>query len=139
MDPEYSEPLLTTVREHDPQTVLHLAYDAIIRGDFDSFGQWVTDDVELHIAGFGPLDGTWRGRNDVVAATRKNFAQIESQQPVIEGLISQGDSVAVLVREKGVLKTTGQTYTLRALQWFTFADGKIKKIDEIAATELSTA
>jgi hypothetical protein len=33
-------------------------------------------------------------------------------------MISQGDSVAVLMRESGVLKSTGQAYSIRGVQWF---------------------
>jgi|SRR5579872_368971 len=135
MDPEYSDRLLRTVRTAaTPQAVLHAAYDAIIRGDFAAFAESVTEDVELSIRGFGPLDGTWRGRADVVAATRKNFAEIDSQQPEIEGVICEGNSAAVLIRENGVFKSTGQSYSVRGVQWFTFADGKIQKIDEILAS-----
>src|SRR5271166_2462589 len=111
-----------------PQSVLHRAYDALIRGDFDEFGEHLTQDVELRICGFGSLDGTWRGRNDVLAATRKNFAILSSQKPEVEAMISEGDSVAVLVRENGTFKSSGDTYSIRAVQWFTFANGKIKKI-----------
>jgi hypothetical protein len=49
-------------------------------------------------------------------------------------LVSQGDRVAVLLRESGVFKSTGEAYSIRAVQWFTFADGKIKRIDEIVAS-----
>ena len=87
--------------------------------------------MELTICGFSPLDGTWRGRDEVVAATKKNFALLGSQKPEIESMIAQGEHVAVLVRESGVLKSTGQAYSVRGVQWFTFANGKIKKIDEI--------
>jgi ketosteroid isomerase-like protein len=140
MDREYSERLLATARPAstsnaaDPQVVLHAAYDAIIRGDFDAFANSVTDDVELNISRFGPLDGAWRGRADVVAATRRNFSEIESQQPEIESMISQGNAVVVLIRESGMFKSTGQAYSIRAVQWFTFAGGKISKIDEIVAS-----
>jgi ketosteroid isomerase-like protein len=141
MNPEYTDKFLATARptetdatSNDPQTVLHAAYDAIIRGDFDAFGESVTDDVELNICGFGAIDGNWRGRSAVVAAARKNFAQIENQQPEIEAMISQGESIAVLLRESGVFKSTGQAYSIRGVQWFTFAGGKIKKIDQIVAS-----
>jgi hypothetical protein len=33
-----------------------------------------------------------------------------------------------------VLKSSGQVYRVRGVQWFTFADGKIRKIDEIVAS-----
>jgi len=140
MDREYGDRLLATARSAvtnqtgDLQAILHAAYDAIVRGDFDAFSESVTDDVELNICGFGQLDGTWRGRNEVVAATRRNFAEVESQQPEIEGMIRQGDCVAVLLRETGVFKSSGEAYSIRGVQWFTFADGKIKKIDEIIAS-----
>src|SRR5579862_576339 len=110
MDSEYTDRLLQTVRPAAaseppaPQAVLHAAYHAIIQGDFDTFGKSMADDVELHIRGFGPMDGTWRGRSEVVEATRKNFALVSGQQPEVESMIAQGDSIAVLLRESGVLK-----------------------------------
>ena len=139
MDPEYTDRLLATVRtaaspQTDLQAVLHGAYGAVIRGDFDAFGEAVTDDVELSVRGFGPMDGTWRGRQEVVEATRRNFALVASQQPEIESMIAQGDCIAVLLRENGILESSGQAYSIWGVQWFTFADGKIKKIDEIVAT-----
>jgi ketosteroid isomerase-like protein len=142
LDAEYTDKFLHVVKTTPPrgnsnsQTVLHRAYDAIIQGDFNLFGESLTDDVELHIRGFGPLDGTWRGRDDVVAATRKNFALVANQKPEVESMISQGDSIAVLLRETGIFKSSGRAYSARSVQWFTFADGKIKKIDEIVAEVL---
>jgi len=140
MDPEYTDRLLATVsaappgNNGDPQSVLHQVYSAVIQGNFDALGDAVTDDVELNICGFGPMHGTWRGRKEVVEATRRNFALVAGQQPEIEGMVSQGDCVAVLLRETGTVKASGQAYSIRAVQWFTFADGKIKKIDEIVAS-----
>ena len=137
MDPEYTERLLARTRPavsaDAPFVVLHATYDAIIRGDFDAFGEWVTDDVELNINGFSPINGTWRGRIEVIEATRKNFTRLESQQPTIEAMISQGDRIAVLIRESGVVRSTGKAYSLRGVQWFTFVDGKIKRIDIVSS------
>lgn len=141
MNREYTEKLLATVGAartaeiDDPQAVLHAAFDAVIQGDFEALGALLTDDIELNIRGFAPINGVWRGRAEVIAATRKNFAELDNQQPAVEGMISQGDSIAVLVRESGVLKSTGEAYSIRGVEWFTFAGGKIKKIDEILASE----
>ena len=141
MDREYTDRFLlttsnaaTTKDAGNPQTILHAAFDAIIQGNFDTFGQSVTDDVELSISGFGTLDGTWRGRDEVIAATRKNFALLAEQKPEIENIISEGDRIAVLLRERGLMKANGQAYSVRGVQWFTFVDGKISKIDEIIAS-----
>ena len=142
MDREYTERFLRTTSSaatkdsKDPQTVLHAAFDAVIQGDFDAFGDSITDDAELSVCGFGPLDGIWRGRDQVVAATRRNFGLLANQKPQIESMISQGDRVAVLLRESGVIQSSAQAYSVRGVQGFTFADGKISKIDEIIAAEL---
>lgn len=139
MDPEYSARFLRTTSgtatddRQAPQSVLHTAFNAIIQGDFEAFGRSVTDDVELSIRGLGELDGSWRGREAVIAATRKNFALLAEQKPEIEGMIVEGDRIAVLLRETGILKSNGRPYRVRGVQWFTFAGGKIKKIDEIIA------
>jgi ketosteroid isomerase-like protein len=140
VDRNYTDRLLQTVSPpattdlSDPQTILHRAYSAVLQGNFDAFSDSVTEDVELNIWGFAPMDGNWRGRSEVIAATRKNFGLVTGQQPEVEGIISQGACVAVLLRESGVVKSTGRPYKLRGVQWFTFADGKIKKIDEILAS-----
>jgi ketosteroid isomerase-like protein len=140
MDREYTDKFLRTTGSaatedsKAPQTVLHAAFDAVIQGNFDAFGELIADDIELNVSGFGLLDGTWRGREEVVAATRRNFGLVANQKPEIEGIISQGDRVAVLLRESGVFKSTGQVYSVRGVQWFTFSGGKIKKIDEIVAS-----
>ncbi|HTC35622.1 MAG TPA: nuclear transport factor 2 family protein [Bryobacteraceae bacterium] len=140
MDRDYTDRFLLTTRSaatkeaSDPKTVLHAAFDSVIQGNFDAFANSVTENVELSISGFGPLNGNWRGRDEVVAATRKNFALLANQKPEIESMISEGDRVAVLLRESGVFKSNGQAYSVRGVQWFTFANGKIAKIDEIIAT-----
>lgn len=137
MDREYTDRLLRTTKSaatddsSAPQTILHAAFDAVTQGNFEAFGELITDDVELTICGFSALDGNWRGREEVVAATRRNFALLGSQKPEIESMISEGEHVAVLLRESGVLKSNGQAYNIRGVQWFSFAKGKIRKIDEI--------
>ena len=140
MDREYTDRFLRTTSSAatenitDPQTVLHASFDAIIQGNFEAFGDLVADDVELSVCGFGLMDGTWRGRDDVVAATRRNFGLVANQKPEVESIICQGDHIAVLLRESGVLRSSGKAYSARGVQWFTFSDGKIKKIDEIIAS-----
>jgi ketosteroid isomerase-like protein len=137
LDPEYSHRFLETISrsatKDERLSVLHAAFDAIIQGNFDAFGEKVTDDVELNISGFGVLDGSWRGRAEVIAASRKNFGQLGQQKPEIESIIAEGERIAVLLNEKGIFRSNGQPYSVRGVQWFTFAEGKIRKIDEIIA------
>ena len=48
-------------------------------------------------------------------------------------MIRQGDCIAVLLRENGVFKSSGQAYSVRGVQWFSFEDARISKIDQIIA------
>jgi ketosteroid isomerase-like protein len=138
---EYTDKFLSATRSAAtddaaaPQTVLHAAFDAILRGDYEEFGKWVTDDVQLSIRGMGAMDGAWHGRDAVVAAARKNFGMLAEQKPQIEGMIAAGDRIAVLLRESGVYKASGETYSKRGVQWFCFAGGKIRSIEEFVADD----
>ncbi len=145
MDAQYTARFLETIRTHSPQPetldvnreTLHAIYDAVIRGDFDAFGQLLTADAELDIRGAGPMDGNWCGRERVVEAARANFSQVADQKPEIESVISGNNSIAVLFRESGVFKLEGRNYRLRVVQWFTFAERKVKRIDEIVASTMA--
>ena len=48
-------------------------------------------------------------------------------------MVSQGDCTAVLFREMGVFRVDGRGYRARASQWFTFADARIRKMDQVVA------
>ncbi len=142
MDAQYTARFLDTIRNHSPEPeafesnreTLHAVYDAVIRGDFDAFGAFLTNDVELDIRGVASMDGNWRGREQVVEVARANFSQLADQKPEIESIISGSNSMAVLFRESGVFKLEGQSYRFRVVQWFTFDGGKVKRIDEIVAS-----
>jgi hypothetical protein len=38
-----------------------------------------------------------------------------------------------LIRENGILKADGARYSLRGMQWFSFEDAQVKRIDEVLA------
>jgi len=143
MDPVYTTRFLAeferSICDHNiPSTnraALRSIFDSLIRGDFEDFGRQLTDDAELEIVGAGPMDGHWKGRADIVAAARANFAQVSEQKPEIECMISHGDCAAVLFKEQGIRLADGRGYRVRATQWFRFAGGKVRRIDELVAAE----
>lgn len=112
-------------------------FAAVGRGDFDAYAEACHDDVELDIAGppSVPLVGVWKGRDEVVAATRRNFGMLDAQQPEVESLSAQGDHVVVILRERGRYIATGADYRWRAAQVFTFEAGKLRRIREIIVEE----
>jgi len=141
MDPQFTARFLTEVRRnrpldsslHNNHQTLTSIYDALIRGDFEEFGRSLADDVEMEIRGLGAMDGSWNGRTQVTEAARANFSQVAQQKPEIECMVSEGDSTAVLFRESGVF-VGGYPYRVRVVQWFTFANGRVRKIDELVAS-----
>ena len=81
-----------------------------------------------NVEGFAPMSGPVHGRRHAFDIIRRNFALVRNQKPVIESMVASGDTIALLVREHGVLVTSGEAYGMRAAQWFTFEGGKLRKI-----------
>ncbi|WP_422928782.1 nuclear transport factor 2 family protein [Singulisphaera sp. PoT] len=108
-------------------------YHHIIRGDFESAFRNFHDDIELEITGPEglPFRGRWRGRDEVSRAILENFSGVEEQQPEIQHVVAQGDTVIVIARERGRFKGPGTDYDLHWAQLFTFRDGKAILIREL--------
>src|SRR5689334_4244469 len=84
-----------TVPEH--QSIVLAIFGAVAAGDFHALQKYFTADTELRIYGFGPFNGSWSGREDVLAAITTNFGKLASQTPVIEAMLDQGDSLAIRI------------------------------------------
>jgi len=108
-------------------------YEAIIRGDFAAFAGTLAEDVEMEIVGppSVPFVGRWHGREEVVAAVQRNFSWLEDQQPEVQSVVAQGDTVVVVARERGRFRATGDTYDMHWVQVFTFADGKLVRFRQV--------
>lgn len=65
------------------------------------------------------MDGNWRGRADVVAATRRNFALLDSQQPEAGALIAQGDSPRHSIERDRRAQINRTALSNTRFQWFT--------------------
>jgi uncharacterized protein len=138
--------LETAFREGDPNSAskapeaenvrrLREQYRAIAAGDFAGFVSSLAEDVEMEIAGPDsvPFRGRWQGRDRVIDVVRSNFAQVEDQEPRVEGLFAQGDTVVILGRERGRYRATGQPYEYQWVQFHTFRDGKVVRFREVVA------
>src|SRR5580704_14018925 len=110
------------------QDVLHAIVSAIAANDMKALQPYFTEDVELEIHGFAPIDGSWNGRADVIAAATRNFQKLVEQQPRIETMVDQGDTVVWLLVESGYLKETRQRYEARGVIWWAFAGSQIRRV-----------
>ena len=120
--------------ENDNVKSLQEQYRALVRGDVASFAASLTDDVELDIIGGPdlPFAGRWKGRGEVLKAVARNFSLLEDQQPEVESVVAQGDTVVVFARERGRFRSTGREYDIRWAQWFVFRDGLLFRMRELA-------
>jgi ketosteroid isomerase-like protein len=112
------------------QDVLHAIVSAIAADDMKALEPYFAEDVELHIHGFAPIDGSWTGRANVIAAATRNFQKLAQQQPRIETMVDQSDNVVWLLAESGYLKETGQRYEARGVIWWTFAGTQIRRVEQ---------
>lgn len=116
--------------ERDNVACIRQMYEAISRGDYEGLRGLLTEDLELEIAGAPelPVSGSARGINESLALAGRNYAQLEDERPEILSLVAQGDTVAVIARERGRLRATGREYDVLFTHLFTFRDGRIARI-----------
>jgi len=91
----------------DPQPVPMAVVPAAGAGKFDELPQYFTEDSELRIHGFAPIEEFWQGCANMVEAVRANFARISHQNSSIEGLIQQGRRRAAGSRDRRVGRRPG--------------------------------
>lgn len=120
--------------EADNTRLVEQMYRLIAQSDFKALGGMLADDVVFEVVGSlgNPLVGYTKGRNQVVEAARKNFHLLEDQKPEIQTVVAQGDTVVVMARERGRFAATGKEYDFYWVQFFTFKDGKVIRIRELA-------
>jgi hypothetical protein len=109
--------------------------DALSRGDIAGVLQLAHPDVELEI--FAPLQFRWltraRGTEEVRRAITHNFDSVEGQRLEVLTIVSEGDVVVLIGRERGVIRATAEHYDVQFVQRFTFRDGRLAAIQIIAA------
>lgn len=109
--------------------------DALGRGDIAGVLQHAHPDVELEI--FAPLEFRWvtraRGTEEVRRAIAHNFDSVEDQQPEVLNIVSEGDVVVLIGRERGVIRASREAYDVQFVQRFTFRAGRLAAVQIIAA------
>ncbi|MGC4056054.1 MAG: ester cyclase [Paludibaculum sp.] len=99
--------------------------DAFNQGNFEAIAGLCTEDVEIQgVLGKGNLAtaiGAWRDLHEAY-----------DPQLEIEDMVGEGSIVAVRLNEQGTftkpfrgIQPTGKSYSLVAMEWFHFRDGKI--------------
>jgi len=125
----------------EPIAVVRAHYDAIRNRDRAALLSTLDDDVELTFPGPQaiPFAGVWRsieGAKSFYAAIRETAEVIEF---VVEDMIAEGDSVAVIGRERFRVRATGREWSCGWVQLHVVAPGKIRLYREFTDTAAISA
>ena len=105
-------------------------------GDAEGMGRCTTADAETFTKGFGKVSG--RRNRETMLATAAAFRDIipTGFRPRVEKIIAEGDTV-VLEFEGNAELSNGQPNCNQYVFVFTFADGKIRQLNEYFCTVLA--
>jgi ketosteroid isomerase-like protein len=106
---------------------------AIGRNDLAAAGELLTSDAELDIqtAVELPFILQAKGKEKFLEAVKYNFGELQNQQPNIEAVVAQGNTVILLVREQGELRKTAASYHIQGMQRYVCREGKIALVHEL--------
>jgi ketosteroid isomerase-like protein len=125
----------------EPIAVVRAHYDAIRNRDRAALLSTLDDDIELVFPGPPtiPFAGVWRG----VEGAKRFYSAIRETAEVIEfvveEMIAQGNSVAVIGREHFRVKATGHEWSCGWAQVHVVASGKIRSYREFSDTAAISA
>lgn len=124
---------------HNRQVVSD-TYDALARGDDESFLGHMADRVEWVIPGppDHPATGTHTGQEALLAAFARFSEVAELQELVIERVVGDGDPVVVLGRERWRVRASGRSFETIWANAVTLQDGKITRVVVYADTSNET-
>jgi ketosteroid isomerase-like protein len=110
--------------------IVHAAFDAWNRRDFDAAVSALHDDAELHfIGGFADLMGTeFKGREGILRFWREWLGSVGGQVE-IESTREAGDRIVVIATIVGAGEASGTPAKLRFGQVWSFRDARVSRVD----------
>ena len=128
--------------EHDSREIVTSAYDALARGDDDSFIKYLASDVEWIVPGPSdhPSTGTHTGKEALILMFARFSAFAELQELEVERVLGDDEFVVVLGRERWRVRGSGREFETLWANAVTLEDGLITRVtvyadisDEMAA------
>ena len=118
--------------DQDNLRLVQEGYGDFARGDVPTLLGKFAEDIEWVVPGskINPLAGTYKGRNGVGEFFRLLSERLELTAFEPRQFIAQGDTVVVLGRETGRVRSTGRTFQSEWAMAFTLRDGKIARYQE---------
>jgi uncharacterized protein len=111
---------------------------AMDEGDAELMARCITPDAVTVTKGFGQVSGP-RNRETMLATTAAFLDVVPTGfRPKVEKVIAEGDTV-VLEFEGNAVLSNGEPYCNQYVFVFSFADGKIRQLNEYFCTVLADA
>ena len=111
-------------------TLIRTFYDHVAGGEFASALDMFAEDAEVVFTGPAsiPLSGSYCGRGEIERffGIIGNAFEVEIFQPL--EFIDDGTQVAVIGREKSVVRATGKTFDVNWVQVWTVEAGRITRL-----------
>lgn len=131
--------MTTTDRAQAKKAVVESYIDAIAEGDPERLGEFIADDIVVHIPGNNPIAGDYRGRDEVLTYYRTLVERTQASGGSVEvdmhDLLASDEHVVSLSRRRfaGV--------DARAIVVYHVEDGKIQEtwVHELAQDEVDRA
>ncbi|MGV3720997.1 MAG: nuclear transport factor 2 family protein [Actinomycetota bacterium] len=115
-------------------TTIQQLFDAVVGGRYDALLEVLADDVrvELFAPPEFPLVRQAVGKEATQAMITHNFAELTDQRPEILSLAAQGDTLMLVARESGRIRSTNQPYDVHFVYNFQLQDGKLARIRQFS-------
>lgn len=112
--------------------VVNHFYTGMAAGDIGAAFATFADDIEWTEAAGFPYAGTYVGPDAVMANVfRRLGTEWDGFQAEPDRVIGDGDQVAALGWYSGTYQQTGKSFRARFVHWFTVADGKITRFEQV--------
>jgi ketosteroid isomerase-like protein len=113
---------------------IHQLFDAVVAGRFDALLDVLADDVRVEL--FAPPEFPFvrqaKGKEATRAMITHNFDTVADQRPEILSLTAQGDTLMLVARESGRIRSTNQPYDVHFVYNFQLQDGKLAHIRQFS-------
>ena len=119
----------------DNTQVVKKGYEAFSRGDIPGLISLLSEEIEWHVPGMGPLSGTYHGHKGVATFFQKLAQETEILDFQPREFVAEGDRVMVIGWERGKVKTTNRTFEMDWVMAFTVRNGRVTTYREYTDTQ----
>lgn len=109
---------------HPNEDVIRSYVSAFARGDLETAGRYLADDIVYHVGGRHPLAGDYRGIDNVVDFFKRRAQRTKGTFRITPHDLLANDTHGVALSEASA-ERDGETYSWKVITVYHVADGKV--------------